>query len=409
MRIAHPRAGASMKLASAIILTIAATLISAGGARAAGGVDVLTPSLDFGRAVVGATTTTTDDIELHNGTSSTLQLTSMQLTGAVFDFVPSFANGTTCPTPAAGATAGVAPGATCVVAVTFAPKTFGPLSGSLGMTFCATDGTPCVPITTSDVSLAGEGVHADTLTLVPTTLTFTSTQLRTSTPTQTVTLTNGSGHMPITGLTLGGAAPQDFLIERDGCTGADLAPGATCSFDVSFAPAHAGARSATVTVAGATVGNSYPTLTLSGVGTSVPADPGSPIGPSGSTAPTGPTTLNSSPVSSSGSGSSHRTEPARSGVTIELITCKPNRKPNDHNQLCTAKLISAPLTFTANVSTARATISRGRVVYATGPAKAVGSGRWELVIHKRRALRAGRYTLTLRTRNGVRRADLKIR
>jgi hypothetical protein len=408
MRIAHTRAGASMKLASATGLAIAALLISAGGARAAGGVDVLTPSLNFGQAVVGATTTTTKDVELHNGTSSTLQLTSMQLTGGIFDFVPSFANGTTCPTPAAGASAGVAPGATCVVAVTFAPKTYGSVSGSLGITFCAVDATPCVPITTSDVSLAGEGVHADTLTLAPTALAFSSTLLGTPSPTQTVTLTNGSEEMAINGLTLGGAAPSDFAVEHDGCTGADLAPGATCSFDVSFAPGQAGARSATVTVAGATVGNSYPTLALSGVGTSAPADPGGPIGPGDATTPTGPTTPNSPPISSSGSGPSHRTEPARSSVTIELITCRPNRKTNGHRQLCTAKLISGPLTFTATASATRATISRGRLVYATGPATAVGHGRWELVIQKRRASRPGLYTLTLRTRHGVRRLDLKI-
>jgi len=47
-------------------------------------------------------------------------------------------------------------------------------------------------------------------------------------------------------------------------------------------------------------------------------------------------------------------------------------------------------------------------VYATGPATAVGAGRWELVIRKRRALRPGLYTLTLRTRHGARRLALRI-
>ena len=408
MRIAHLRAGASMKLASATILAVAAMLISAGGARSAGGIDVLTPSLDFGRAVAGATATITQDVELRNGTSSTLQLTSMQLTGSIFDFTPSFATGTTCPTPSAGASAGIAPGATCVVAVTYSPKKFGPVSASLTMTFCATDASPCAPITTSSVSLAGDGVHADTLTLSPAALSFTPTQLGASSPTQTVTLTNGSEEMPITGLTLGGAAPHDYSIERDGCTGADLAPGATCSFDVSFAPGQAGSRSATVAVAGATVGNSYPTLVLSGVGSSPPANPGRPTGPGAPASSTGPTTPNGPAVSSSGTAPAHRTEPARPRVTIELVTCKPNRKTKRHKQPCTAKLISRPLTFTATAQTARATISRGRVVYATGPATAVGAGRWELVTRKRRALRPGRYTLTLRTRHGARRLALRI-
>jgi hypothetical protein len=173
-----------MKLASGTILAIAALLMSAGVARAADGVVVLTPSLDFGRAVVGATTT--QDIELYNGTSSTLQLNSMRLAGDIVDFVRSFTNGTTCPTPAGGASAGVAPGATCVVAVTYAPSTFGPMSGWLNMDFCAAGVTPCEPITTSDVSLTGKGVHAETLTLDPTPANFASTALGTSSPTQTV-------------------------------------------------------------------------------------------------------------------------------------------------------------------------------------------------------------------------------
>lgn len=396
MRIAQLRAGASMKLAAATMFAVFALLMAAGGARAAGGVDVRTPSLDFGRAVVGTTATTTKYIELHNGTPSTLQLTSMQLGGGIFDFTPNFADGTTCPTPDAGALAGVAPGATCQVTVTFTPQAFGPLSGSLEITFCAVDANPCVPITTSGVSLAGQGVHADALTLAPTGLTFTSTPPGTSSPTQTVTLTNGSEPMSISGLTLGGSAPADFAIQHDGCTGAELAPGATCSFDVSFIPGQAGSRSASVTVIGATAGNSYPTLTLSGDATgSAASTPGTPANPAVLVppgVPTGPTAP------------AHRTGPARSSLSLELITCQARA----HKQQCSAKLIAGPLTFTAKATTAQATVSRGRVVYAAGPATAVGPGRWALVMRKRRALRPGLYTLTLRSRHATRHLLLRI-
>jgi hypothetical protein len=388
-----------MKLASGTILAIAALLMSAGVARAADGVAVLTPSLDFGRAVVGATTT--KDIELYNGTSSTLQLTSMLLAGDIVDFVPSFTNGTTCPTPSAGASAGVAPGATCVVAVTYAPSTFGPMSGWLNMDFCTAGVTPCEPITTSEVSLTGKGVHAETLTLDPTPVNFVSTALGTSSPTQTVTLTNGPEKMSITGLSLGGSAPDDFVIGHDGCTRTDLAPGASCSFDVSFAPVQTGTRSATVTVAGGTVGNTYPTLALSGVAA------GSPVNPAGLTDQGDPGTPNAPTALGGGTDPAHRTEPARPAVNIELVTCKPSHHKSRLQQ-CTAKLVSGVRTFTATATTARATISRGRVVYATGQATAVGAGRWELEIHKRRALRPGLYTLTLRTRHGVRRVSLRV-
>src|SRR5262249_34082219 len=167
-RIPFQCARAGRKLAPATLLAFATILMSASAASAAGGVTVLTPSLDFGRGVVGGGYTVTKNVTVQNGTSSTLQLTSMQLAGGISDFVPSFSGGTTCPTPDAGSSAGVAPGATCVVTVTYSPKTLGTVSGLLDMSFCATGITPCEPITTSKVSLAGDGVHAETLTLTPT-------------------------------------------------------------------------------------------------------------------------------------------------------------------------------------------------------------------------------------------------
>jgi hypothetical protein len=94
-------------------------------------------------------------------------------------------------------------------------------------------------------------------------------------------------------------------------------------------------------------------------------------------------------------------------VNIELVTCRPNHHKGRLQQ-CTAKLVSGVRTFTATATTARATISSGRVVYATGQATAVGAGRWELEIHKRRPLRPGLYTLTLRSHPGARRVSLRI-
>ncbi len=391
-RIPVQCAGASRKLASASILAIAATLMLASGARAAGGIVVLTPSLDFGRAVLGAGNTVTKDVELRNATSSTLQLTAMQLAGGIFDFTPSFASGTTCPTPSAGASAGVAPGATCMVTVTYSPSALGPVSGQLDMTFCPADSTSC--ITTSNVSLAGEGVHAETLTLTPTPLNFTSTPLGASSSTQTVTLTNGAAPMLVNGLTLGGAAPRDFTIAHDGCTGTDLAPGASCRFGIQFSPTHAGARGATVTVVGATLGNAYPTLTLSGVGTNPPAG-------TGQNTPTAPTKPGATTPGATGSPDQ-----------IELVTCKAVTKTKGHParkvkiQQCTAKRISTSVKFTANA--APAVISRGKVVYGRGWAVSRGVQRWHLEIHKLRPLRPGVYTLTLRTRQGARHELLRV-
>jgi hypothetical protein len=393
-------AGASRKLACAAIMTVAAMLMSASAASAAGGVGVLTPSLGFGRAVLGAGNTVTKDVELFNATSATLQLTSMQLTGGISDFTPSFANGTTCPTPDAGSSAGVAPGTSCQVTVTYSPATLGPVSGQLDMTFCAPDSTSC--ITTSKVSLAAEGVHAETLTLNPSPLSFTSTPLGTSSQAQTVTLTNGPEPMLISALSFGGLAPHDFATAHDGCTGTDLAAGASCTFDVSFTPSAAGARNATVTVDGATLGNPYPTLTLSGLGSALPASPIPPTAMSPGTTTTHPTT----------GGTTHSGGAPRPFDDAELVTCRavttrtghPSRKVKI--QRCTARRISGSLKFTANGTPA--TISRGKVVYGKGWATSRGTGRWQLLIHRLRPLRPGVYTLTLRTPHGARHAQLKV-
>jgi hypothetical protein len=57
--------------------------------------------------------------------------------------------------------------------------------------------------------------------------------------------------------------------------------------------------------------------------------------------------------------------------------------------------VSGTVTFTTTA--ARATLTRGRVVYATGTANLT-----RLVLHTRRPVRAGRYTLNLRHRYGHR-------
>lgn len=409
-RIPYPRATGSMKLAAAMILAVAGLLISASAASAAGGVDVRTPSVDFGRVVLGAGNTVTSDVKLHNATSSTLQLVSMQLTGGIFDFTPSFANGTTCPTPTAGSSVGVAPDATCTVRVTYSPSTLGPVSGVLNMSFCSAGDPSCAtPITTSDVSLRGDGVHAETLTLAPAPLSFASTPLATSSAPQTVTLTNGSETTSINGLSLGGAAPDDFAIGNDGCSGATLAPGASCTFDVRFTPSQAGVRSATVTVAGATIGNSYPTLTLTGVGSGLQASPVGPSTPSTPSTPAAP----AAPTGATGSSGADERAGGAAGQ-VELVTCRTVSSVKGHParkvkvQRCTARRVSGSVTFTATGATAHAAISRGRVVYASGLATSRGTGRWQLLIHKQRALRPGLYTLMLRTRHGVSRASLRV-
>jgi hypothetical protein len=74
---------------------------------------------------------------------------------------------------------------------------------------------------------------------------------------------------------------------------------------------------------------------------------------------------------------------------VQLVTCtKSGRKKK-----CTTKTVSGTVKFTT--SSMQATLSRHGLVYATGAALAGTRGGLSLRLSDRRALRPGRYTLTL--------------
>jgi hypothetical protein len=60
----------------------------------------------------------------------------------------------------------------------------------------------------------------------------------------------GSSPVTVTGAALGGAAPEDFTVVQDECSGEQLAPGEFCDIWVAYAPKVAGERSATLNVSG---------------------------------------------------------------------------------------------------------------------------------------------------------------
>ena len=95
---------------------------------------------------------------------------------------------------------------------------------------------------------------------------------------QTVTVTNnGNVTLDIAGVQPGGADPGDYLIV-DGCV-APVAPSASCTIGVRFAPQAIGASSATLTL----VSNSTSALAIdvSGTGTTPATGPAGPAGPAG--------------------------------------------------------------------------------------------------------------------------------
>jgi len=129
------------------------------------------------------------------------------------------------------------PGGTCTVNVVFTPTATGPITGTL--TF--TDGAPGSPQT---VSLSGTGIIPAQLTLSATSLTLPDTHVNQTCTPGVVTLTS-SGTAPLTISSISISGPYT---ETNTCP-ASLAPGASCSVTVTFAPTVVGtAETGTLTI-----------------------------------------------------------------------------------------------------------------------------------------------------------------
>lgn len=166
---------------------------------------------------------------------------------------------------------GLAPGEFVDLSVAFKPTVTGNRSGSLVLVSNAagaaslplTGGGATVTISVSDaviVDVTDEAVSS----LTPLTLSFGSVQTGQQSAAKTVTLKNtGGAAMAITGISASGQFSQ-----TNDC-GSSLAPGASCTISVKFAPTTSGAKTGAVTVAtDATSGDT--SVSLSGTATASP-------------------------------------------------------------------------------------------------------------------------------------------
>lgn len=184
---------------------------------------------------------------------------------------------------------------------------------------------------------------------------------------ETLTVTNrGSAPLIVSGILLGGANPADFLL-GDRCQ-QPVPVGSSCDVGVRFHPQATGGRSASLTLL--TNAPSAPAVVSLSGGVAVGAS-----GPAGK---------------------------------VELLTCKPviaaaaygGRAAAAKPEMCKGKLVRGTVRFTATGSATRATIVRGRTVFATGASVADARGQMMLVLTDRRPLHHGFYTLILRHRRG---------
>jgi Subtilase family/Abnormal spindle-like microcephaly-assoc'd, ASPM-SPD-2-Hydin len=157
----------------------------------------------------------------------------------------------------------LAPGQNCFVSVVFTPQA-GPLGlrqANLVFTDNATGSPRIVP-------LSGTATPAAPVICLSSglgTLTFGSQLLTTTSAVQSITLTNcGSAALNISSVAFGGFASNDFSVAQT-CTSGPIAPGGTCTLNVTFEPQAVGTRNATLVITDDAAGS--PTvLSVTGVG-----------------------------------------------------------------------------------------------------------------------------------------------
>jgi hypothetical protein len=337
------------------------SLAAAPAALASDGIVPLQSGLDFGSVVAGTGPYTQGLTVLNSGTT-TLRLTTQSSTG----FAAGLDSGT--------CGAALAPGSQCAAQFTVTPGQLGPLSGTAGLAFCS---GACSTSVAANVPATGLVLPADTLTRSPATLAFATTAVQELSQAQTETVTNGLVEMTLGTIQVSGSAADDFVVLRDTCSGAELGPGATCTFDVRFAPTATGARAATLTVQGTTLGNAYPTIALSGTGGSLPTGDAGATGPMGATGPTGPR------------GPAGRVE-VITCRTVSVTTGTGKHRHKVKRQRCQGKLSSGTIKFTT-AAVVPATLLRGGRILATGTAS-----RARVALEAQRQIAAGHATLRLR-------------
>jgi hypothetical protein len=156
----------------------------------------------------------------------------------------------------------LAPGQSCSAQIRFLPTAGGTVQGTVTFVDDAPDSPQQVPITGT---VLVPGIKAS-----PTSVPFGDVTDGHLSPSRQVTITNtGQADLHISSVVLGGPNAKAFKLAAETCTDAAIAPNASCTANVAFAPVHSGSRVGTLTF----VNNAGPdqAVSLSGQGTP-PAD-----------------------------------------------------------------------------------------------------------------------------------------
>ncbi|HEX3621674.1 MAG TPA: choice-of-anchor D domain-containing protein, partial [Acidimicrobiales bacterium] len=150
---------------------------------------------------------------------------------------------------------------TATLGGTLSVLTAGGFTPSSGQTFqVVTCGTACngtfATVTGGTVAYGAQSVvvngtlaGAPAVTLNPTSVTFASTDVGTTSAVQTVTVQNtGTAPLVVGSVALSGPNAADFTRSSDTCSGATVAPSASCTVSLTFTPAAAGTRTASLDI-----------------------------------------------------------------------------------------------------------------------------------------------------------------
>src|SRR6478752_10426200 len=176
----------------------------------------------------------TKDVTLANTGNAVLNVASATLNGDATFTGTGNCNG-----------AQIQPGISCKVQITFLPTT----AGTSNATVTFTDDSGSVAGSTQAVALQGNAL-LPSIQATPTSVSFPGVALGRITHVRHVVITNsGNADLTVSGLHLAGAAPRNFVLGKQTCTGPAIAPGGTCTVNVRFAPRKLGGRLATLVVA----------------------------------------------------------------------------------------------------------------------------------------------------------------
>jgi subtilase family serine protease len=248
MGVAKARRPACLLLATALLVVgiwAACSGPHSEESSSAPAINLSSASVAFGQQNVGSTSAP-QVVTLANTGNASLSIASMAVSGTNSG---DFAQTSNCG-------GSVAAGSNCTITVTFTPSAAGSRSASLTVSDNA-GGSP------QTIGLTGTGLQP-VVSLSPGSLTFTQQSTGSTSTAQSVTLSDtGNTSLSISSIGLSGANAADFAQTND--CGSGVGVGGSCTIMVTFAPAAAGSRSASLLVTDNASGSPQ-TVSVNGTG-----------------------------------------------------------------------------------------------------------------------------------------------